>query len=211
MAKERLKSPRARLFTALDLPDEVRAGIAAWQASECADPALRPVAEVSLHVTLCFLNYHPEKAIDAIASVLTGLEPRPVELRLEPEPVGVKGRRPGLFALDAPGEAAVEFQAELEERLVAARLYKPEKRPFWPHLTVARVRSERGPKGRSGRRRRGKPMLVERPPGPLPDELTEPFGAVRAALYRSHLRSSGARYERLATLQLPPARSGRER
>ncbi len=211
MAKERLKSPRARLFTALDLPDEVRVGLAAWQARECADPALRPVDEPSLHVTLCFLGYRPEKAIDAIASVLAGLEPRPVELRLEPEPVGVKGRRPGLFALDAPSEEATEFQAELEQRLVAERLYKPEKRPFWSHVTVARVRSERLPKGSSGRRRRGKPRVVERPPGPLPDDLLQPFGAVRAALYRSHLRSSGARYERLAALQLPPATSGRER
>jgi RNA 2',3'-cyclic 3'-phosphodiesterase len=211
VAKERLKSPRARLFVALDLPDEVRAGLATWQARECTDSALRPLEEASLHMTLCFLGYRPEKAIDAIAAVLTGLEPRPVELRLEPESVGVKGRRPGLFALDAPSEAATEFQAELEERLVAERFYKPEKRPFWPHVTVARVRSERSPKGPSGRRRRGKPRVVERPPGPLPDELTQPFSAVRAALYRSHLRSSGARYERLATLQLPPATSGRER
>ena len=209
--KERLKSPRARLFTALDLPDDVRAGLAAWQARECSDAALRPVGEASLHVTLCFLGYTPEKAIGDVAEIVESLEARPVELRLEPEPVGIKGRRPGLFAIDAPSAEAVELQAELSGHLAENRLYKPEKRPFWPHVTVARVRSERRPSGESGRKRRGKPREVQRPPGRLPDALLQPFGAVRVALYRSHLRPSGARYERLAALQLPPATSGRER
>jgi 2'-5' RNA ligase len=211
VAKERLKSPRARLFTALDLPDDVRDGLAGWQRRECTDPALRALEEASLHITLCFLGYLSEKAIGEVGEVVAALAPRAVEVRLEPEPVPVKGRRPGLFAIDAPSEGAVEAQGELSEALSAARLYKPEKRAFWPHVTVARVRSERGPKGSSGRRRRGKPRVVERPPGPLPEALLEPFGAVRIALYRSHLRSSGARYERLSALQLPPATSGRER
>ena len=211
MAKERLKSPRARLFAALDLPDEVRAALATWQERECVDPALRALEPDALHMTLCFLGYQPERAIPDIASIVTGLDPRPVELRFEPEPLGVKGRRPRLYGLDAPSEAATELQAELEQRLASARFYRPEKRPFWPHVTVARVRSERKPKGGSGLRKRGKPRVVERPPGPLPKELLEPFGAVRIALYRSHLRSSGARYERLTALQLPPATSGRER
>ncbi len=43
MAKERLKSPRARLFVALDLPEELRDGIVAWGRQELRDPALRPV------------------------------------------------------------------------------------------------------------------------------------------------------------------------
>ena len=211
MAKERLKSPRARLFTALDLPAEVRSGLVEWQRRECTDPALRAIDADALHVTLCFLGYRPERTIEEIASVVTGLDPRPVEMRLEREPVGIKGRRPGLYAVSAPSEAAEALQAELSERLAARRLYEPEKRPFWSHVTVARVRSERGPKGSSGRRRRGKPRLVEMPPGPLPQELLQPFGGVRVALYRSHLRSSGARYERLSALELPPATSGRER
>jgi RNA 2',3'-cyclic 3'-phosphodiesterase len=200
VAKERPESLRVRLFTAIDLPEEIRGGLAVWQGRECGDPALRPVAEDALHVTLCFLGCKPERAIGEAADILASLAPRPVELRLEPEPIGLKGRRPGLFALDAPSEEAAALQAELADRLAENRLYEPEKRPFWPHVTIARVK-------RDGR----KPQVVEQPPGPLPDALTEPFGAVRVALYRSHLRSSGARYERLATLQLPPATSGRER
>jgi RNA 2',3'-cyclic 3'-phosphodiesterase len=207
VAKERLKSPRVRLFVALDLPDDVRAELQAWQARECVDEALRPVGEQALHVTLCFLGYHPEKAIPEIAALVTGVEARPVPMRLEPDPVPLRGRRPGLFALSAPSDEAVELQAGLEAGLVEHRFYKPEKRPFWPHVTVARVRTERV-KGSGGKRRRGKPRVVERPPGRLPKALERPFDAVRVALYRSNLRPQGAIYERLAALELPPAMGG---
>ena len=199
MAKERLKSPRARLFVALDLPDRVRGGLEAWQATALADPVLRPVRPEALHVTLCFLGYHPERTIESIASVVTGVEPRPVEIRFEADPVPVPPRRPRLFAAGGRGQAAAALQAELSERLAAEHFYRPEKREFWTHVTVARVRSERGSRARGGR---GKPMRVESPPGALPDELTEPFEAPRLALYRSYLRPSGAEYVRLAELNL---------
>jgi 2'-5' RNA ligase len=204
MAKERLKSPRARLFVALDLPDDVRAGIEAWQRTALAHPALRPVTPQALHVTLCFLSYHPEKAIERIAAILTGLEPRPVEMRFEPEPAPVPRGRPRLFALDAPSEGAVALQGELERELVGARFYEPEERSFWSHVTVARVRSERLPPKRGERRGRGRPKRVAAPPGSLPARLTKPFGAVRLALYRSNLKPSGAEYVSLAALDLPP-------
>jgi RNA 2',3'-cyclic 3'-phosphodiesterase len=199
MAKERLKSPRARLFVALDLPDRIRDALAAWQPGALSDPALRPVRPDALHVTLCFLKYHPERAIESIASLVTGVEPRPVETRFEPAPVPVPPARPRLFAIAGESAAAVELQAELSDALEAARFYKPEKREFWTHLTVARVRAERGSRARG---RRGKSMRVESPPGALPAELTEPFLAPRVALYRSYLRPSGAEYVRLAELNL---------
>jgi 2'-5' RNA ligase len=199
MAKERLKSPRARLFVALDLPERVRDSLETWQARELTDPALRPVRPEALHVTLCFLSYHPERDIERIASVVTGLKPRRVEIALDPEPRPIPPKRPRLYAVGGESPAAAELQAELEDRLVAGRFYKPEKREFWTHVTAARVRSERGSRGRGGR---GRPARVESPPGPLPAELTEPFEAPRLALYRSFLRPSGAEYVRLAELNL---------
>jgi hypothetical protein len=45
-------------------------------------------------------------------------------------------------------------------------------------------------------------MGVESSPEALPVELTEPFRAVRLALYRSYLRPTGAEYVRLAELNL---------
>jgi RNA 2',3'-cyclic 3'-phosphodiesterase len=204
VAKERLKSPRARLFVALELPDELREGIVTWQREALRDPALRPVKPESLHMTLVFLGYHPEKQIERIADAALGVDARAPEIRLEPEPVGVpRGKRPRLFALDAPSEGAVELQSQVERRLVDERFYEPEKRPFWPHLTVARTkRAKRGSQ---------KPALVENPPGLLPEQLCHPKSYVRLVLYRSHLRPQGAEYIPMAEKDLKPAESTTER
>jgi 2'-5' RNA ligase len=206
MAKERLKSPRARLFVALDLPDAVRDSIADWQRTALGDPALRPMRPDSLHVTLCFLAYHPEKAIPRIAELISSVEPRPVELRFEANPSAMPKGRPRLYAIGGESESASALQDELSRALAAQRLYKPEKRGFWPHVTVARVRSERLPPGPGQRRGKGRPRRVERPPAPLPTVLTEPFGTVRMALYRSDLKPQGAEYTSLAGVDLPPPR-----
>ena len=119
------------------------------------------------------------------------------------EPVAVPPSRPRLFAVDAESEAAVELQAELSDRLESERFYQPEKRPFWPHVTVARIKpSKRSASDRRGHRR-GRPMRVETPPGPPAGGALEPFGAVRVTLYRSLLRPTGAEYVSLAALDLP--------
>jgi RNA 2',3'-cyclic 3'-phosphodiesterase len=203
VAKERLKSPRARLFVALDLPDRVREGLVAWQREALTDQALRPIAPAALHVTLCFLAYQPERAIERIAELTRSVGARPVESRFKEKPVAVPPNRPRLFAVDAESEAAIELQAELSDRLESERFYRPEKRPFWPHVTVARIKpSKRSASDRRGHRR-GPPMRVETLPGPLPAELLEPFGCVRVSLYRSNLRPTGAEYVSLACLDLP--------
>ncbi|HEX8689483.1 MAG TPA: RNA 2',3'-cyclic phosphodiesterase [Solirubrobacterales bacterium] len=198
MAKERLKSPRARLFVALDLPDPVRDGLAAWGREALGDPALRRVAPESLHITLAFLGYLAEKEIPRLAEIVEasgGPAPR-IQLG-QPVPRPERGRA-RLFALPADSPATVELQAVLQGRLVEARLYKPEKRPFWPHVTVARVRrEERGSK---------RPAVVSRPPKTLPKGLLRPFDGVRLTLYRSELQPRGAQYIPLAQVELPAGR-----
>jgi RNA 2',3'-cyclic 3'-phosphodiesterase len=197
MAKERLKSPRARLFVALDLPEEVRAGIERWSTGALTDPALRPVAPESLHITLAFLGYRPEKEIEEIAAAMgESVAPAPwIELH-EPEQRPPRGRA-RLFALPAISPGTERLQAGLGANLVRARLYEPEKRGFWPHVTLARVRLE----GRGSRR----PRLVEKAPKGLPASLSDPFLGVRMTLYRSLLQPQGARYVPLAKVELPGA------
>jgi 2'-5' RNA ligase len=195
--KERAKSPRARLFVALDLPEDVRAGLVEWQRTALADPALRPVSPEALHMTLVFLGYQAEKDVKKIAEAALVSAPAPA-VELSSEPVGVpRGKRPRLIALDARSEEAIELQRGVEERLVEARFYKPEKRPFWPHLTVARVK----PEARGSR----KPALVTTQPHPLPEHMFRFFRPTRLVLFKSHLRRSGAEYEPLAELELPTA------
>lgn len=195
MAKRRLKNPRARLFVALELPDEVREGIVRWQRTELAPiPVLRPVPERNLHVTLAFLAYHPERAIERIGALLDEVGGEAPELRFEPEPAARPPGRPRLFALEAESPGTIELQRRVEEALVAARFYEPEKRGFWPHVTVARVRPER--------RGSKKPAKVAVRPRSLPSELERPFVSVRMRLYRSNLRPQGAEYVALSSTDL---------
>jgi RNA 2',3'-cyclic 3'-phosphodiesterase len=194
MAKERLKSPRARLFVALDLPEALRDGIVAWGRRELGDPALRVVPRESLHITLAFLGYLPEKEIGRLGEIVDGLVAPAPSIELGDPVAKPSRRRPRLFALPAISPGAVTLQAALEETLVAARLHRPEKRPFWPHVTVARVK----PEGRGSKQ----PRRVERAPGGLPKDLLQPTNLVRTTLYRSEIQPQGARYIPLAQVEL---------
>jgi 2'-5' RNA ligase len=196
VAKERLKSPRARLFVALDLPQDVRAGLVDWQRTALADPALRMVRPDALHMTLVFLGYQAQRDVRKIAKAAFEVEAQAPAVELAAEPVGVPaGKRPRLIALAANSQQTVALQKQIEERLVAAGFYEPEKRPFWPHLTVARVRPE-APKSR-------KPALLRAQPHPLPEHMFRFFRPTRLVLFKSHLRRTGAEYEAMAELELP--------
>ena len=201
MAKERLKSPRLRAFVALELPPPIRRGIDVWGDQELTDPALRRVPREHLHVTLVFLGWQAEKDISRIAKILQASAGDAPLLQLLRDPASrpPRGKRPNFFALEVSSPGAVLLQADLETRLEKARFYEPEKRPFWPHVTLARARGEK----REGGGRSKRKMQVNKRPGPLPQELLQPFGAVRLTLYRSILRREGPIYDPLAQIELP--------
>lgn len=190
MTRERPGSPRTRLFLALDLPDTARHGIARWRDGLLGGhDELRPVPAEYLHVTLVFLGWQYERDIDRIASTafdpLAGLPRARLAGRAL---VPVPKRGPRLFALDLedPAEAAGGMQAASAAALASADLYEPEKRPFWPHVTLARVK----------RGRRAPHVDASNPPA-------GPYEAGVVTLYRSVLQPQGARYEPLRRLELP--------
>jgi 2'-5' RNA ligase len=195
MAAEPDRPKRVRLFVALDLPASVRAGIAAWGRGALDDPALRPVAEDSLHITMAFLGSREEDQVEEIAAVVraSGV-PAPEVLLGQPEQRPLLGRAK-VYALPVASEGTKALRARVVSRLVSAGLYEAEERPFWPHVTVARVRTEGGNKRR--------PRVVEKPPKSLPQELLRVFDGVRLTLYLSQLQPRGARYVPLAQVELP--------
>lgn len=192
------------MFVALDIPEPTRAAIAAWQQRALGDPALRAVSAQALHLTLCFIGELAEARAGAVSSAVRAIGPRPVELRLDPLPAPLPRGRPALYAVAARSPAAVALQAELSRALASIGAYEPERRAFWPHLTVARVRSQRRRPEPGQRRGKSRPRRVAEPPGRLPDGLLEPFGAVRIAVYRSNPKPQGAEYVRLDGIDLPP-------
>jgi RNA 2',3'-cyclic 3'-phosphodiesterase len=186
-----------RLFAALDLPDEIVSGLAAWGAEELRDEALRPVAPEALHMTVCFLGWVESGRVETAIDVLGGIRPRPVRITLAREPVAKPFRRPALFAVEGMSADAAALSAQVNEALGGAGLAEIERRPFWPHVTVARVRRE---PARDGRPRR--PRRVLRRPGRLPERLGGEFCAVRLSLYRSMMRREGSLYVPLFNLDL---------
>ena len=187
--RERPGSPRARLFLALEPAEDDRAALARWRDDAVAGrDDLRPVPAESLHLTLVFLGYRPEEEIPRIAEVAfealgdaraTTLQPR----ALKPIPP----RSPRLFALDLadPGGAAAALQGAAAAALERERFHTREKRAWWPHVTLARVK----------RGARARPLAAEPPAAPL--------RVTAVTLYRSLLSPRGASYSPEARHVLP--------
>jgi RNA 2',3'-cyclic 3'-phosphodiesterase len=178
---------RARLFVALDLPAQVREGLAAWGREQTRGrEGLRLVDASMLHVTLCFLGWHEEGEAGAIGAAVTACA-APVPDLAVGQAAWLPPRRPRVLAVDLEdgSGAAGELQRRVSDVLVATAGYEPERRAFRPHVTVARVRSGT---------RQG---AFELDPPPRTS-----FQGAALTLYRSTLRRDGALYSPLARVGL---------
>jgi RNA 2',3'-cyclic 3'-phosphodiesterase len=179
---------QVRLFVALELPAEVREALVRWRSAALNTvPGLRPLPEDHLHVTLCFLGWRSASEIEAIAGACRQLSPFDPPMVSLGEARWLPPRRPRVLAVElaeAEGQLRV-IQARLSRTLEEGGWYEPERRPYLPHVTVARA----------GRRERVKPS-----PLPAPPSLS--FTSSRVTLFRSRLSPRGARYEVLSAVSL---------
>ena len=169
---------RLRLFCGFPLPDDALDGIVRWQRAQLAG---RIVPPDNLHVTLAFLGSRPRAELPAIVDALRASaegapSPRFRVLRYR------ETRSVGMLVLEDEAERATRIAEPLHERLEAIGVYRRERRPWLPHLTVLRFRE--------------RPRL--RPPVP---ELGA-FGPSDAAVYHSALRPDGAQYMVLESVAL---------
>ena len=184
--------PRARLFVALELERGGLSELAAWRDTAFGgEEALRLVPAGQLHVTLAFLGSRPETEAEAIAAALrSACASSAVAVRFESGgPKALPPRRSRLVALELrdPTGACASLAQAVADALSAGGFYEPERRPFWPHVTLARVR-----KG-------GRADLS----WSIPDPPAGPFMASKVTLLRSRTRPSGAVYEPLTRFELP--------
>jgi 2'-5' RNA ligase len=178
---------RGRLFVALELPAGVQAALAGWAAGVARDePRLRPIAQAALHITLCFLGRRPLEEVGTIGAALAErLARAQAPLLAAGEPLWLPPSVPRALALalkDADGGLR-SLQASASSALERLGVYRPERRPYLPHVTIARARS-------GARIRRGS---IELPPLPA----LERWRGETVALMRSRLEPGGARYEPL--------------
>lgn len=169
---------RIRLFLALRLPEQTLDGLERWQRGLHGG---RLVARAQLHVTLAFLGRRPRAELEPILAELraAAAAARPIVL----EPLRYRETRSvGMLVLRDGDGSAVTLAADLHGRLEQLGVYRAERRPWLPHVTVLRFQE--------------RPRLA---PG-LP-QLGR-FTPSDAAAYLSRLSPSGAQYEVLEAVPL---------
>lgn len=173
---------------ALDLPEAVRAALAAWgaQAVERAGGALRAVPPQNLHLTLAFLGAREETQAPAIGAIVAATTNAAPHLLTLTDPLWLPPRRPNVLTVEVNDDTGA--LASLHSSLIAAlnegAAFTPEVRPLRPHITVGRVR-------------RNQRIRIDLPPPP-----SATFTANPLTLYRSITSQEGARYEPLARRML---------
>ena len=131
-----------RLFTAIDLPDDVLLRLDRLLA------ALRPEAIIkwspldNLHITTKFIGEWPPERFPELEAALIELPPRePIEIELRNLGWFPNERSPRvLWAGVHAGPALEQLAREIDDRLAPLGVAK-ERRPFSPHMTLARIKS----------------------------------------------------------------------
>lgn len=178
---------KARLFVALDLPAPVVEALVAWRdAALDGRRELRPIAAEAMHVTLCFLGWLEEAAIEPLSGAVRDCAAPVAALRLG-APLWLPRRGPRVLAvaLEDPHGSLLALQERLVGSLVDGGWHRPEARPFLAHVTVARVRKDAHVRAQT----------LDAPPALV-------FAGAALTLYRSRLERTGARYEALARVPL---------
>ncbi len=133
-----------RLFIAIEIPEDVKRGIAAIQErlrKSGADAAwTRPEG---IHLTLKFLGEVAEAKIPDIKAAMSGAVQGTANFRLEVEGAGAfpNSKSPRVLWLGIRGgvERVAALHAAMEEAMVKLE-FAPEDRAFSPHLTLARIK-----------------------------------------------------------------------
>jgi len=173
-----------RLFVALEIPSAVRANLAELlKTLRAVSPRTRWVRPENLHVTLKFIGEAHEAKFSAIRNALAGVH--------SDESVRIDFRGLGFFPNEKhPRVFWAGIEASPNLKILAAEIEQTteklgiprEKRPFSPHLTLARFEP---------------PLLLERLRAAIQEHAARDFGSLRTSqfhLIESKLKPSGAEY-----------------
>ena len=186
-----------RLFIATDLPASLLQTIAGvqQQLNQVTESA-RWVRPESMHLTLKFLGEVAHERLAAIDRRLRRIRTPPFKVRASGVGFFPNGRAPRVFWVGIVSPDLRDLAARVDEQTVELG-FPSEKRPFSPHLTLARGR---------GNRRLDSALVGES--GRFSAREFGTFTTDRFCMYQSMLRPAGAIYEKLFEYRLDRSGQG---
>jgi 2'-5' RNA ligase len=187
-----------RLFVAVELSGEARSAVSGviTRILKSEIKNLRAVRPERVHLTLKFLGNVPSEQINELVEALRAIAGAHAPFLLNLSGAGVfpsSGKARVLWlGIGGDTKALGELHQGIEDA-VAALGFARDRKPFNPHLTVARLRESASPADRL----LGAETLAS---VPHPDGVEIPVPSI--AVMRSTLARSGAAHDRLASLPL---------
>ena len=192
-----------RTFIAVELPEQVRAEVAAAAKPVLADADVRPVAEENLHITIRFLGEVDAERLSAVRQALA--EAASAVPAGEARVVAFEKQRwnlsPQVWCAhvdEAPANLLTALEREITPRIEPLG-FPPETRRFLPHITVGRSRRRGGRKPwHEDKDHCGAVAFLKREP------VGRAFPVRELTLFQSELTPRGSRYTALARFPLQP-------
>lgn len=187
-----------RSFIAIELPQNVKNGLAKLlsELGETRHPFVKWVNPESIHLTLKFLGNIPFKQVAEINRLMEEAVQGTLPFHLEVSELGAfpNLKRPRVLWVSIKGEidTLLSLQQSIDSAL-APLGFAEEKRPFTPHLTLARLRERTSPAERK--------IFAELVMS-TNFESSYPLEVKTISLMRSQLLPEGAIYTRLFALKL---------
>ena len=197
-----------RCFVAVELPEKIRGRIAedtAFFKKSGAD--VKWVPPENLHLTIKFLGQVPEDHIPELTGLLKeavrGTKPFEAEVAGAGVFPGTGSPRVFWVGVRDSGMSLAALARNVEEILWKAGYGRQEKGVFVfvPHLTLGRLREERGGPGKGSRGGREEARKLAGEIATLKDALFGKIKLENISLMRSELGPGGARYSRLARIE----------
>lgn len=126
-----------RLFVAIELPDQLKARLAAMRHDI---PGARWVTAEQLHLTLAFLGELPQERLEPLCGALAGVQQHPFELSFERYGCFSHRGRPRVLWIGFEPQPALAQLADQIKKAMASCGITLEDRPFSPHVTLARLK-----------------------------------------------------------------------
>jgi len=191
-----------RLFVALDLDPDIRTRIAQFMDGVRGfAPDARWVSAESLHITLKFVGEWPTERLEELKRALAGVRGQPAEITFSGTGFFPAPKSARVFWIGIQAGPELASLAAAIDTVTSALNIESEKRPFAPHLTLARTGSGRPQRMSSDRGNASFKRLQEK----LPAMPAPAFGTMSPReffLYESKLSPKGAQYTKLQSFPL---------